>query len=69
MPLRYPRNCPGPQDRRFWLKVGGLSLGALTTGAAPRVAQLLAAEASAGMSGEIDPDFSVILRVISTCSI
>ncbi|MDA1166080.1 MAG: DUF1501 domain-containing protein, partial [Planctomycetota bacterium] len=61
MPLRCHRNCQGPQDRRFWLKVGGLSLGALTTGVAPRVAQLLAAEATAGVSGEVDPKFSVIL--------
>jgi hypothetical protein len=61
MPLRSPRKCPGPQDRRFWLKVGGLSLGALTTGVSPRSAQLLAAEASSGARGEVDPDFSVIL--------
>jgi hypothetical protein len=61
MPIRSARNCSGPQDRRFWLKVGGLNLGALTTGAAPRTAQLLAAQASSGAGGEVDPDFSVIL--------
>jgi hypothetical protein len=38
-----------------------LSLGALTTGVSPRSAQLLAAEASSGARGEVDPDFSVIL--------
>src|SRR5262245_33800964 len=43
-------------DRRTWLKLGGLSLGALSTGPAPRLAQLLAAEASG-----IDRDFSIIL--------
>jgi hypothetical protein len=61
MPIRSARNCPGPQNRRFWLKVGGLNLCALTTGAAPRTAQLLAAQASSGAGGEVDPDFSVIL--------
>jgi Protein of unknown function (DUF1501) len=42
--------------RRTWLKLGGLSLGALCAGPAPRLAQLLAAEASG-----IDRDFSIIL--------
>jgi hypothetical protein len=42
-------------DRRTWLKVGGLSLGALCAGTSPHLAQLLAAEETA------DRDFSVIL--------
>lgn len=44
-------------DRRAWLKVGGLSLGALCAGTSPHLAQLLAAAESAS----IDRDFSVIL--------
>src|SRR2546421_1682350 len=47
-------HCSGPMDRRTWLKVGGLSLGALCAGPAPHLAQLLAAERTAS-------DFSVIL--------
>ena len=46
--------CLGPMDRRTWLKVGGLSLGALCAGPAPHLAQLLAADTTAR-------DFSVIL--------
>lgn len=61
MPHRPTQNCPGPQDRRFWLKVGGLGLGALTTGVSPNLARLLAAESSAQQNRSIDPDFSVIL--------
>src|ERR1700722_6869491 len=48
--------CSGPMDRRTWLKVGGLSLGALCAGQAPHLAQLLAADERGG-----DPGFSVIL--------
>ena len=48
-------SCAGPMERRTWLKVGGLSLGALCAGPAPHLAQLLAAGARA------DADFSVIL--------
>ncbi len=48
--------CSGPIDRRTWLKVGGLSLGALCAGAQPFLAQLLAAQESGGQR-----DFSVIL--------
>ena len=44
-------------NRRSWLKLGGLSLGALCAGTTPHLAQLLAAEAS----GAVDRDFSVIL--------
>jgi len=49
--------CPGPLDRRTWLKIGGLSLGALCGGMAPHLAQLEAAAAR----GVLDRDFSVIL--------
>ena len=56
-----PHCSPGPWNRRFWLKVGGLSLGALTTGASPNLAQLIAAEQTESLSGKTDPDFSVIL--------
>jgi uncharacterized protein DUF1501 len=50
-------NCCGPSDRRFWLKVGGLSLGGLVSGCLPGLAGLLAAESTAGKRD----DFSVIL--------
>src|SRR5271170_7544838 len=48
--------CSGPMDRRTWLKVGGLSFGALCAGVHPFLAQLLAAQESGGQR-----DFSVIL--------
>jgi hypothetical protein len=51
------RRCPGPLNRRQWLQIGGLSLGALATGVQPSLSGLLAAEAAA----EIDREFSVIL--------
>jgi hypothetical protein len=46
--------CFGPIDRRTWLKVGGLSLGALCAGVNPSLAQVLA-------NANADRDFSVIL--------
>jgi hypothetical protein len=49
--------CRGPIDRRTWLKLGGLSLGALVSGLEPHLAGLLAAEQRHGLS----KDFSVIL--------
>lgn len=49
--------CTGPLDRRTWLKVGGLSLGALCAGMTPSLAQLLHAQER----GQVDRDFSVIL--------
>lgn len=52
--------CPGPSDRRTWLKVGGLSLGALAMGANPNLARLLAAEHDGGKR-TVSKDFSVIL--------
>lgn len=51
--------CGGPLDRRRWLQLGGLSLGSLVSGAAPNLADLLAAEG--GAAQELDRDFSVIL--------
>lgn len=51
--------CGGPVDRRTFMKIGGLSLGALAAGSTnPQLARLLAAE-QAGTS--VDRDFSVIL--------
>ena len=50
--------CPGPLDRRAWLRVGGLSLGALVSGAGPILTRLFAAE-RAGHT--LSKDFSVIL--------
>src|SRR5437764_15406500 len=49
--------CPGPLDRRSWLKIGGLSLGALVSGLAPSLSGLLAA----GQRRSLSKDFSVIL--------
>ena len=46
-------------DRRAWLKVGGLSLGALVSGGEPSLARLFAAEDTSGSAA--DRDFSVIL--------
>ncbi|MGL4555357.1 MAG: DUF1501 domain-containing protein [Gemmataceae bacterium] len=49
--------CPGPLDRRAWMKVGGLSLGSLVSGVGPGLAGLFAAEGRRTLS----KDFSVIL--------
>lgn len=60
MATSHPRlPCPGPMDRRAWLKVGGLSLGALATGLNPSLAGLFAAEAAGRRA--LSKDFSVIL--------
>ena len=53
---RSSSSCPGPLDRRSWLKIGGLSLGALCSGIHPTLAQVLAAEETGRHQ-----DFSVIL--------
>jgi hypothetical protein len=54
--------CPGPIDRREWLRLGGLSLGALATGIDPSLAGLYAAQQSAAeQGGKVDDDFAVIL--------
>jgi hypothetical protein len=52
--------CPGPMNRRTWLQLGGLSMGALATGLQPSQSGLLAAEQQGAASGA-DQDFSVIL--------
>src|SRR5438045_1794504 len=51
------RTCRGPLDRRTWLRIGGISLGALASGGLPGLTSLLAAEATHGSGDE----FSVIL--------
>jgi hypothetical protein len=49
-------------DRRSWLKIGGLSLGALVAGVEPDLAGLFAAEqAAAQRQRSLSKDFSVIL--------
>jgi hypothetical protein len=54
--------CPGPIDRRTWLRVGGLSLGALVSGRGPSLARLFAAERAAGPAGRpLRKDFAVSL--------
>jgi hypothetical protein len=50
--------CRGPVDRRTFLKVGGLSMGALAGAAQPGLSRLLAAQSGAGKP---DREFSVIL--------
>ena len=55
MSQRLLNHCQGPLDRRHWLQLGGLSLGALCSGLQPRDWQLQAAE------GGRSDDFSVIL--------
>ena len=57
MVSKHSLPCSGPLDRRSWLKIGGLSLGALCTGMNPTLAQVLAAQEA----GQRRRDFSVIL--------
>jgi hypothetical protein len=53
---------PGALDRRSWLKVGGLSLGALVSSLEPSLARLFAAEETLGQRVRaLNRDFSVIL--------
>src|ERR1700754_3834894 len=62
MKMRPSLPCPGPMDRRQWLTVGGLSLGALATGLNPNLAGLFAVQEAAAAQGRTtDDDFSVIL--------
>jgi hypothetical protein len=62
MPPTPPRTrCPGGMDRRTWLKIGGLSLGALATGMQPSLAGVLAAQDAAPRRTPLSRDFSVIL--------
>ncbi|MBC8353693.1 MAG: DUF1501 domain-containing protein [Planctomycetes bacterium] len=59
--MRFPQkqiHCPGPLDRRTFLTVGGLGMGALTSGICPNLPQLLASEESLA---NLDREFSVIL--------
>lgn len=56
--VRQAMTCPGPSDRRTWLQLGAMSLGALAAGPPIDLARLLAAQE--GQPG-IDRDFSVIL--------
>ncbi len=56
--LQKHRRCPGPLDRRTFLTIGGLGMGALTSGICPTLPRLLASEAS---REKLDRDFSVIL--------
>ena len=53
--------CPGPSDRRTWLKIGGLSLGALASGTNPSLVKLLAAAEQIDRPRAVDQEFSVIL--------
>src|SRR6185503_813674 len=53
-----PSRCAGPLDRRTWLKIGGLNLGALAVGLQPSLSGILAA---AEQQAKVDKDFSVIL--------
>ncbi len=51
--------CPGPMNRRSWLQLGGLSLGALATGLPVGLSELLASENAKPRAAS--KDFSVIL--------
>src|SRR5438445_9136251 len=53
-----PVSCPGPMSRRSFMRIGGLSLGALAGGASLHLNDLLAAEERAPNA---DNNFSVIL--------
>ena len=60
--MAHSGRCSGPMTRRSWLTLGGLSLGALSSGADFNLAQLCAAEQVAAARGKrLDDDFSVIL--------
>jgi hypothetical protein len=50
---------PHALDRRAWLRLGGLSMGALVTGAEPNLVHLLAANDARGSAA--DGNFSIIL--------
>lgn len=53
-----PRPCAGPLNRRTFMQIGSLGLGALAAGANPSLSRLLAAEAS---RAKVDREFSVVL--------
>src|SRR5258707_6142817 len=68
MASQRPSRCPGTMDRRSWLKIGGLSLGALVTGVNPSLARLFAGEAAGSERGRLlNPEFSAIL-VFAHCA-
>ncbi len=56
--LQPNHRCHGPLDRRAFLSIGGMSLGALASGIDPGLTQLLASEES---HQPAEKDFSVIL--------
>src|ERR1700675_3601871 len=59
MPTARPLpHCPGPLDRRTWLRIGGPSLGRLLSGIDPSLSGLFAAEQR---RRSLSKDFSVIL--------
>lgn len=58
---RPPHRCAGIVDRRSWLKIGGLSMGALVSGLEPSLAGLFAAEEAVRPGQALSRDFSVIL--------
>jgi len=58
---QHRRLCPGPLDRRSWLRIGGLSWGALAGGVVPSLADALRAESVAAENRRAQDDFSVIL--------
>jgi hypothetical protein len=58
MAIEQQRTRCDALNRREWLRIGGLSLGALSTGAMPSLSRLFAAEAS---TTSFDKDFSVVL--------
>ncbi len=53
-----PSRCAGPIDRRTMMSIGGLGLGALTSGLSPGLGQLFAADEAGQQPNQ---DFSVIL--------
>src|SRR5438874_13534624 len=57
MNLGHALACSGPIDRRAWLKVGALNLGALCSGMHPNLAQVLGSEEA----NRQKRNFSVIL--------
>jgi Protein of unknown function (DUF1501) len=62
MPAPYLPHCSGSLDRRSWMKVGGLSMGALVAGLNPSLARLFAVEEDATQRGRaLSKEFSVIL--------
>ncbi len=59
--MRHQMKCTGPIDRRSFLKIGGLSMGALSGGLNPSLTQLFGAERSNSNVSKSNKEFSVIL--------